>query len=431
MKEINDVVIVGAGPAGLSAAIYLANNGINPIVLERGVYPGSKNMFGGVVYGQILNKIIPNYLDTVPIERLITKRRISFLSTDSSFSIEHFDDSHRLPPYNGFTVMRPVFDKWLATEAEKAGARIYNGVTVSGVNYVNNIVKLEIDNGAEYIYANTLIAADGVNSVIARKGGFRSSFPETEVSLGVKETLYLPKNDIEKRFKLDGNEGIANEFVGFSMNGVNGGGFLYTNSDSISIGIIAQIASLKKNAISPAELLENFKGHKFIDPMIKGARTAEYSAHLIPEGGYKALPKLFGKRTILAGDAAGFVLNTGINLEGVNYAIASGIAAGKTIQNAFLKNDFTDASFSYYSKYLDEYNVLNNLKMFKNAVNIINNPRLHRLYPDLINSIAKFMLNGNDNIKVRYRHVLHKFYVKRIGYKNIIKDAYNVFKGLF
>jgi len=137
---------------------------------------------------------------------------------------------------------------------------------------------------------------------------------------------------------------------------------LYTNSDSISIGIIAQLASLKEKGLSPGHVLENFKGHSYINSFIRGAKTAEYSAHLIPELGYDSLPTLYGDRLLITGDAAGFILNTGYNLEGVNYAIGSGIAAAKSVMHALEDNDFTSRTLSVYEKYLDQYNILTDFK---------------------------------------------------------------------
>lgn len=431
MDKHFDIVIVGAGPAGLAAAIYLAKEGYKPVVLERGPFPGAKNMFGGVVYGRVIEQIIPDFWEKAPIERFITKRRLTFLSKDSSLSFEHFNDKHSIPPYNGFTVLRPHFDKWMAEVAEREGATIYSSVTVSDVSVRDNRVELEIDNGVGKVSAGLVVAADGVNSVVARKSGLRREFRDNEAAVGVKETLYLPREEIESRFKLDKKEGFANEFVGFSMDGLHGGGFLYTNSDSISIGVIAQISSLKEKRISPADLLENFKGHRFISPMIKGGRLAEYSAHVIPEGGFYSISKLFGNRILLAGDAAGLVLNTGLNLEGVNLAIASGIAAAKTVIDVFRRGDYSDKSLSVYKRYLDEMNVLPNMEIFKNVVRFINNSRLHRTYPDVLNNMAEAIFTVDGGRKEKLWKLLKREYGEKVGYTNLLRDMYEVMRGYF
>ena len=430
MNKIYDVTIVGAGPAGLSAAICLARQGIKPLVIERGLYPGSKNMFGGVVYGNILQKLVPDFWETAPIERFISRRRITFLSDDSASTYAYYNRNYLIPPYNGFTVIRPHFDKWLAEIAEKHGAVIVNGTTVSNVTYTNDFIRLELNNGQEEICSNVVIAADGINSVVARKSGLRSDFKDTSVAIGVKETLYLPKTEIERRFNLDDKEGHANEFVGFSVNGLKGGGFLYTNSDSISIGIIAQIASLKEKGLSPAHVLDNFKNNSYINGFIKGAKTAEYSAHLIPELGYDSLPKLFGDRLLLTGDAAGFILNTGYNLEGVNYAIGSGIAAADTVLNAYKLNNFSKRTLADYLDQLDRYNILTDFRAFRDASKIIDNPRMHRDYPDFVNNIAAKLFTVDGMTKQKIKSYLNKE-VSKLGLRTIVTDTYRAIRGLF
>lgn len=426
-----DIVIVGAGPAGLSCAIHLAKNGMKPIVLERGPYPGAKNMSGGVVYGRILVNIIPDFMDSAPIERYVTKRVITVLSDRDALSFEYSNEEYLLPPYNGFTVLRPAFDRWLGQEAERAGVTILNGVTVTDARVEKDSVVLSVNNGEGVLSARILIAADGVNSILARKTGLRKEFKDTETAVGVKETLYLHSGEIEKRFRLDRNEGLANEFIGLSTQGVVSGGFLYTNSDSISVGIVAKISSLKEKKVSPVELFESFKGHRLIRPMIKGAKAAEYSAHLIPEGGYKSLSKLYGKRVLLCGDAAGFVLNTGLSLEGANYAIASGISAAKTVVEVFPNDDFSDKALSGYTRYLTEMGVLTDFKLFENAAETINNPRLHREYPDLINKVARSVFSINGKAKEKPGRLFYRETRKLIGLKQLIRDGIQAARGLF
>ncbi|TYO98436.1 electron transfer flavoprotein-quinone oxidoreductase [Geothermobacter ehrlichii] len=429
MKNLYDVIIVGAGPAGLSSAICLADHGLKPLVLERGSYPGSKNMFGGVIYGRILEKLIPNFWETAPIERFVSRRRITFLSNNGATTFAHYNSDFLIPPHNGFTVLRPKFDKWLADIAEQRGAEVVCAITVSDVVKNDECIKLILDNGREEVCARVVVAADGVNSVVGRKCGLRSDFDSFNVAVGVKETLYLPKKEIEKRFNLQDKEGHANEFVGHSLDGLVGGGFLYTNEDSISIGIIAQIASLKEKGLSPGHVLESFKGHSYIASFIRGAQTSEYSAHLIPELDYDSLPSLYGDRLLLTGDAAGFVLNTGYNLEGVNYAIGSGIAAAKSVIHALGKGDFSKKTLSVYKKHLGEHNILSDLKSFRYAGHFISNKRLHKDYPELLNNVTTSLFAVTGDSKKKIKHHIHEE-IKKIGYANIVKDFISAIRGV-
>ncbi len=399
--------------------------------MERGPYPGAKNMSGGVVYGRILENIVPDFMDSVPVERHITRKVITVLSDRDALSLEYSNEEYLLPPYNGFTVLRPVFDRWLGREAERAGVTILNGVTVTDVRPGEDSVALSVNNGGGLLRARIVIAADGVNSVSTRSTGLRKELKDTEAAVGVKETLYLGSSEIDKRFRLNRREGLSNEFIGLSPQGVVGGGFIYTNSESLSLGIVAQISSLKEKKVSPVEILENFKEHRLISPMIKGARTAEYSAHLIPEGGYRSLSKLYGKRVLVCGDAAGFVLNTGFNLEGVNYAVASGISAAKTVVDVFARNDFSDRALSSYIRYLGDMKVLTDFKLFEKAGDTISNPRLHREYPDLINRVARSIFSVNGKGKRKPGWLFCGETRKQIGLRLLIKDGIRAARNLF
>ena len=115
--------------------------------------------------------------------------------------------------------------------------------------------------------------------------------------------------------------------MGEVTKGKFGGGFLYTNKESISLGIVVGIHDLMEGApaIQAPVLLDEFKQRPEIARLIKGGETVEYSAHVIPEGGLKALTKLYGEGILVAGDAAGFSLNIGVTVRGMEYAMASGI----------------------------------------------------------------------------------------------------------
>src|SRR5512138_581098 len=114
MSETFDVAIVGAGPAGLSAACVLADKGVRVVVLERGEYPGSKNMFGGVLYGHDLGRVIPDFVArNCPVERNIVESRIFYLNEDGGFNVGFRDRAfYEERRYNAFTVGRAKFDRW-------------------------------------------------------------------------------------------------------------------------------------------------------------------------------------------------------------------------------------------------------------------------------------------------------------------------------
>src|SRR5205807_4706173 len=150
----------------------------------------------------------------------------------------------------------------------------------------------------------------------------------------------------------------ANEFVGFATGDVKGGGFLYTNRDTLSIGVITQIASLAEKRLKAYDLLDQFKQHPAVAPLVRDSVTLEYSAHMIPEAGWAMLPRLSQGGLLVVGDAAGFVFAAGLFLEGMNFAIASGLAAAATVQEAHKHHDFSELRMARYKQLLEKSFVL-------------------------------------------------------------------------
>ena len=158
----------------------------------------------------------------------------------------------------------------------------------------------------------------------------------------------MPKEIIEERFNLTDGSGCVTEIVGAPMKGITGLGFIYTNKNSVSIGLGVNIDELKKHKLTPNDLLNQLKEHPSIAPLIKGGELLEYSAHLIPEGGFNSIPKLYGDGVMVVGDAAMLVDN--VHWEGTNIAMMSGMLAAQTAIEALEKNDFSAKLLSLYEK---------------------------------------------------------------------------------
>ncbi|MGB8345669.1 MAG: FAD-dependent oxidoreductase, partial [Ktedonobacteraceae bacterium] len=331
-----DTIIVGAGPAGSSAALALARAGLRVALIERGEYAGAKNVSGAALYAPgLLADLLPNYWEDAPVERYLTRRVVTFLGKESALALDYRTSHFAEPPYNGFTILRPKFDRWLAGKAEQTGALLITSTVVDDLLYDGEqVVGVRCRRADGDLYAPVVIAADGANSFLAKQAGLQREFHADQMTLGVKEVLRLDAHTIEERFNLNGDEGMTNEYVGSATGDVKGGGFLYTNRDTLSIGIVTQIADLAKKRIKPYELLDQFKSHPAIAPLLREAVTLEYSAHMIPEGGWAMLPRLSRGGLLVVGDAAGFVFAAGLFLEGMNFAIASGLAAAETIKQA-------------------------------------------------------------------------------------------------
>ena len=128
-----EVLVVGAGPAGSAAALAAARAGRSVILLERGPFPGSKNMYGGVVYGRVLDGLVPGWWEHAPIQRWVTRRGTMALTPTQAITLDFRTEAWGKPPYNGATAYRPDFDNWLAGQAVDAGAQLVCSTTATGV----------------------------------------------------------------------------------------------------------------------------------------------------------------------------------------------------------------------------------------------------------------------------------------------------------
>ncbi|MEY3595103.1 MAG: hypothetical protein RL576_517 [Actinomycetota bacterium] len=286
-----DVIVVGAGPAGSCAALTIARTGKSVVLIERGPFPGSKNMYGGVVYPRILDALIPEWWNEMPVQRWVTRRSTMLLTDTQSLSIDFRSDAWGDAPYNGATAFRPDFDNWLANKAVEAGATLVCSTTVTGLISGANgqVIGVHTDRPDGDLTASVVIACDGVNSFLAKEHGMYPHTDAAHFTLGVKETITLSKDIIDERFAVRGNQGVDIEILG-GTSGVNGGGFIYTNLDSLSVGVVLKLPKLAAQSKRPEEIIAGLKSHSAIAPLVEGGTVSEYSAHLIPEAGLKMMP---------------------------------------------------------------------------------------------------------------------------------------------
>ncbi|MBI2868259.1 MAG: FAD-dependent monooxygenase [Chloroflexi bacterium] len=366
MNETFDVAIVGAGPAGVSAACVLAEAGVKTVVFERGEFPGAKNMSGGVLYGSELARILPDYAARgCPVERNIVESRMWFLTPDGGFSLGYRDailETER--KFNAFTVGRAKFDRWYAEQARKKGALIVPATVVMDfIRERGAVAGVVTDREDGDVRAGVVLLADGVNSPLAARTGFRPEIKPEQVALAVKEVIELPAEVIEQRFAVTGNNGVTTEILGAITEGMSGVGVLYTNINSISLAVGANLADFVKYKTKPYELIERFKRHPMIAPLIAGGKSLEYTAHWLPEGGYDAMPPLYGDGYLIAGDSA-MLFNTP-HREGSNLAMASGKMAAETIIEALGRKDFSRQGLAGYAERLAASYVLKDMKKYR------------------------------------------------------------------
>ncbi|MBU4038097.1 MAG: FAD-dependent oxidoreductase, partial [Proteobacteria bacterium] len=230
MPETFDVIVVGAGPAGASAAITAASSGLSVLVIERGEYAGAKNMAGGMLLAQVLQELIPDYWKEAPLQRPVEHHRIMMTSGERFLEIDFGNRGFLNPPFNGFTVLRQKLDEWLVNKAKDAGALVITSTVVDDLLYEGEqVVGVKTRRPDGDVRSKIVILADGVNSLLAQKAGLRNKFEYHDIALGVKELIVLPAKTINERFGLTGEAGAVYTVLGDFARGIPGGGFIYTN----------------------------------------------------------------------------------------------------------------------------------------------------------------------------------------------------------
>jgi electron transfer flavoprotein-quinone oxidoreductase len=426
-----DAVVVGAGPAGSAAALVLARAGRSVVLVERGPFAGAKNMYGGVVYPRVLDGVLPRWWEEAPIQRWVTRRATMVLTETQALTVDFRTDAWGRPPYNGATAYRPDFDAWLAGQAEAAGAQVLCSTTVTGLHRDGGrVVGVRTDRPGGDLTARVVIACDGVNSFLAKEAGLYGSPDAGDFTVGVKETLALPKEVIDERFGVRGREGVDIEILG-NTSGVPGGGFVYTNLETLSVGVVLRLPALAAQPRRPEEIIAGLKAHPAIAPLVDGAELKEFSAHVIPEGGYRMIPTLVGDGLLVAGDAAALCLAAGIWLEGVNFALASGLAAGDAAAAAIARGDVSATGLAPYRRALERSFVLQDHRRLQNVPHLVLSDRMQQQYPALVCNVAERMFRvDNPAPKPGVRRILAQE-ARRAGVRvrDLVKDTWTAARG--
>jgi len=401
-----DVIIVGGGLSGLSAGITAVKEGLNVILLERGEYSGAKNVSGGRMYIHALQKLIPDALERAPLERPITKETYEFYCKNKKL-IFSFEEKGKK---NSYSVLRAKFDRWLASEAESLGLLISYSTLVTNAYRENGGITLETNRGT--LRAPLVIDASGVTSVVFRYLGLRNFTPDKWM-LGVKEI-------VKANVSLSEDEGEARTIVGL-INGVKGGGFVYTNKDTLSVGMAVTFDSLPKSEVPAKDLVENFREKLGIEGEI-----LEYSAHAIPYYGFKNLQQLYADNLIAVGDSAGFLINDGFTIRGMDLAIASGMIAGLVAKKIVEMKDFTKTNI-YYDM-LKESFVLKHLELAYSRFELINRGTTLNNYTEILCDLLSDMFTVTEDRKTLIEYALLKLKEKGISLTQAIRDMVSAVK---
>ena len=416
-----DVIVVGAGLAGNTAAYLLAKAGLGVLVIERSETIGGKNVTGGRLYSHSLERIFPDFAKEAPLGRRITKERISMLTADSATTVEYAAEKLGEQGKATYAVLRAEFDPWLAGKAEEAGAEYVTGIRVDEVLVKDGKVCGVIAGGDE-MTADVVLLADGVNSLLAQQLGMKKELEPSQVAVGVKEVIKLGKQKINDRFGVSDEDGMAWLFAGDTTGGSIGGGFLYTNQDSVSLGIVTTISEIGRNDIAPRDMIERLKNHPVVQPIIKDGEVVEYAAHLVTEGGYDMIPTLYRDNVLVAGDAAALVMNLGFTIRGMDLCIESGRLAAETIIKAKEAGDFSSKTLSQYKTALDNSFVMKDMLHFRKMPKFIENHRIFTQYPAMADKIMSdlFIMYGQEPVKFKKKALAA---VKDVGLMNLLKDG--------
>lgn len=431
MTEKFDVIVVGAGMAGNAAAYTLARAGLSVLQIERGETPGSKNVQGAILYSDAISRLIPDFRDDAPLERHLIEQRVWLLDDDSYMGSHYRSESFNQPPYNRYTIIRAHFDQWFNRKVREAGGLVLCETTVTELIRDNGrVIGVRTDREGGDILADAVILADGVNSRLAVKAGFHPEIRPDDVALAVKEIHFLPQETIEARFNIGEDEGVVIEMAGTMTEGMVGTGFLYTNKESITLGVGCMLSDFKRQKLTPYQLLDKMKAHPSIAPLIAGSDMKEYAAHLIPEGGYDAVPQVYGEGWLIAGDAGQFV--NGIHREGSNLAMTTGMLAAETL--IALKQagkPFSAHHLAGYKTRLDNSFVMKDLKKYRRLPSIFHdNKQFFTTYPQLLSRAAQTLIRVDGVDKKSKERDIKRSFVQSRSVFGLIGDAFKLWRAV-
>ena len=334
-----DVIVVGAGAAGLTAALHLSNQNLKVSVLDGAVHPGAENWSGCVFFGENLaheEVLGSDWISETAIERKLVSRGIYMTNGVDAGGIS-FKDPETFK--NCATVLRPVFDHDLSEIARSKGIEILSRTTVLGLlREDGKIVGVATEKGP--LYSDLVFLAEGDAAHLVSKEGY-SNLPSGDKGhylQGIKEVIHLKPEEIEKRFDVKPGEGAAYEMlirnarIGGKTVQLNMGAFIYTNRESLSIGLVLPLDNLAEHFKGDHNnLMEWFKSLPIMKMWTKGGKRTAYGAKIINANGYNHLSQFCDDGLAIGGACTGI----GLDFPYPNYtgpASFTGLSLGKAVK---------------------------------------------------------------------------------------------------
>jgi electron transfer flavoprotein-quinone oxidoreductase len=431
-EEKLDAIVVGAGPAGTAAATVMARAGLQVALIEKGAQAGSKNVMGGILYTRYLEEVVGEDWKSAALERPIIEEQRWLMTDEAAIRLLGYKNLRNREHPHSYSVLRAKFDAWFAQKAEEAGAFLIPETVVEELIVRDGRV-VGVRTGREGdLFADVVVVCEGIGlgSRLLEKAGLKKPLKATQVAMAVKEIIALDPSVIESRFNCEPGEGASIECFGSATRGLSGFMFIYTNKETLSVGGGALLSEMSDVRLSreelarrtPNALMNHFKSHPAIRPLIQGGETVEYLAKMIPEGGYKAIPKVYGPGYLVAGDAA--MLSNPVHREGSNLAMESGRIAGETVIRAKEKGDFGESSLREYRMRLDQSWVMADMKKYDGAVPLLeHNPQMLGKYPRLLDRALDEFFRVDGVSKWEKQRRIMRMFRKEGGVRMVLDSA--------
>ncbi len=416
-----DVVIVGGGPAGCSAAYFLAKKGYQILLLEKGRSLGSKNVYGGKIYSYYFNKLFPEFEKEAPVHRWVKKELYSITHGGDTLTFEYYS-----PEATSFTANLTEFVSWMGKKAEEAGATVLTETKVTDIIKKDGRVQGVLV-GGEKVTADLTIIAEGANRILSESAGLVKNTSPHTVAVGIKETIKLDEKTINERFGLNNNEGASWLVLGDVTDGIPDGGFLYTFKDYVSVGAVITLGSaLDKIDKEVYNFGEKIRLHNVIGKKLLGGEIIEYSAHLTIVDPLGFMPESHsGKGYMIIGDAGGILANMGYTFRGVDFAAYSGYLATQAYEKI---RDGEDEKI--FDKMLRETAIFEEIKRYSEVHKLLKNPRMLDEYPRLLDSLLKTKLHIRENTPLTIEAILGLILKEKINPLILLKDMFTMVKSI-